>query len=129
MATTMATASANWTLVEADPDLSGYTQQLLEKMEVQLRRVERNDPTTVVVLAASIFVLIFSLCFAGATCALRCCLRRWSRLLDEPPPSAQDGLRRVDGDGDDRGDDGDGGEDGGDGGEEQRDRARGLELE
>ena len=129
MATTMATASANWTLVEADPDLSGYTQQLLEKMEVQLRRVERNDPTTVVVLAASIFVLIFSLCFAGATCALRCCLRRWSRLLDEPPPSAQDGLRRVDGDGDDRGDDGDGGDDGGDGGEEQRDRARGLELE
>jgi uncharacterized membrane protein YgcG len=128
-------ASANWTLVEADPDLAGYTQQLLEKMEVQLRRVERNDPTTVIVLAASIFVLIFSLCFAGATCALRCCLRRWSRLLDEPPPSAQDGLRRVDDDGDggedggDGGDGGGGGGDGGDGGEEQRDRARGLELE
>jgi len=125
-------ASANWTLVEADPDLAGYTQQLLEKMEVQLRRVERNDPTTVIVLAASIFVLIFSLCFAGATCALRCCLRRWSRLLDEPPPSAQDGLRRVDDDGDggeDGGDGGDGGGGGGDGGEEQRDRARGLELE
>ena len=130
---------ANWTIVEADPDLAGYTQDLLDKMSVQLRRAERDDPTTVVVLVASIFVLVFSVCFAGATCALRCCLRRWTRLLDEPPPSAEDGRMRAAADDDDADpdDDADDADDAARGrargrarvDEEQPDRARGLEID
>ena len=131
---------ANWTIVEADPDLAGYTQDLLDKMSVQLRRAERDDPTTVVVLVASIFVLVFSVCFAGATCALRCCLRRWTRLLDEPPPSAEDGRMRAAADDDDDADADDDADDAGNAGrararararvdEEQPDRARGLEID
>jgi len=115
----------NWTLVK-DPDFEGYTTELLSKMSVQLRRAERDDPTTVVVLAASIVVLVFSVCFAASTCALRCCLRRWSRLLDEPPPSADEGAFRLDDAeaGDDRADDGDS-----DGGVAGSGRERGVELD
>ena len=116
--------ASNWTLVK-DPDFEGYTNELLAKMSVQLRRAERDDPTTVVVLVASIFVLVFSVCFAASTCALRCCLRRWSRLLDEPPPSADEGVGRLDG-GED-GDDGDGGDGGG--AAAGSGRERGVELD
>ncbi len=117
--------ATNWTLVK-DPDFEGYTNELLAKMSVQLRRAERDDPTTVVVLVASIFVLVFSVCFAGSTCALRCCLRRWSRLLDEPPPSADEGVGRLDGGegGGDGGGDGDG-----DGAAAGSGRERGVELD
>ena len=103
----MSVVDSNWTLVK-DPDFEGYTNELLAKMSVQLRRAERDDPTTVVV--------------AGSTCALRCCLRRWSRLLDEPPPSADEGVGRLDG-----------GEDGGDGDGDGTTpgsgRERGVELD
>lgn len=117
----MSTADGNWTLVK-DPDFEGYTNELLAKMSVQLRRAERDDPTTVVVLVASIFVLVFSVCFAASTCALRCCLRRWSRLLDEPPPSADEGVGRLDG-----GEDGSDGD--GDGTTPGSGRERGVELD
>ena len=80
----------NWTLVQ-DPDFTAYTKELLAKVSVQLNRVERDDPTTVVVLSAAVVILVFSICFAVVTCALRCCLRNWQRLVDEePPPSAED---------------------------------------
>ena len=114
---------ANWTIVEADPDLAAYTQDLLDKMSVQLHRAERDDPTTVVVLVASVFVFVFSACFAGATCALRCCLRRWTRLLDEPPPSAEDGRVHAAND-PDLDDDAPAPAD-----DEQPDRTRGLEID
>ena len=54
----MSVVDSNWTLVK-DPDFEGYTNELLAKMSVQLRRAERDDPTTVVVLVASVFVLVF----------------------------------------------------------------------
>ena len=115
--------ATNWTLVK-DPDFEGYTNELLAKMSVQLRRAERDDPTTVVVLVASIFVLVFSVCFAASTCALRCCLRRWSRLLDEPPPSADESVGRLDG-----GEGGDDDGDGDDGAAAGSGRERGVELD
>ena len=115
--------ASNWTLVK-DPDFEGYTNELLAKMSVQLRRAERDDPTTVVVLVASIFVLVFSVCFAGSTCALRCCLRRWSRLLDEPPPSCDESVGRLDG-----GEGGDDDGDGDDGAAAGSGRERGVELD
>lgn len=118
---------ANWTVVKSDPDLQGYAHDLLVKMSEQLHHAERDDPTTIVVLVASVFVLVFTLCFAGASCALRCCLRRWTRLLDEPPPSADEPMPSARDDGDRDGDDG--GDDGGDDRNVGSGRERGVELD
>ena len=122
-------AFANWTVVAKDPDLSGYTHELLVKMSEQLHRAERDDPTTIVVLVASIFVLVFSVCFAVASCALRCCLRRWTRLLDEPPPSADEPMASTRDEGDGDGDEGDDGDDGEGRATAGSGRERGVELD